>query len=80
MEAAFVEGTLEELRRTVPKSAQESLLPPSEGEKPIVLVVEDNPDMNRFIVESLSKDYQLITAFDGQEGWRRRSNFVPRSL
>jgi DNA-binding response OmpR family regulator len=35
---------------------------------PLVLVVEDNPEMNRFIVETLSADYRVASAFDGREG------------
>lgn len=34
----------------------------------LVLVVEDNPDMNRFIVECLGTDHEVATAFDGKEG------------
>ena len=34
----------------------------------MVLVVEDNPEMNRFISQSLSGEYNIVTAFDGQEG------------
>jgi signal transduction histidine kinase len=39
-----------------------------EAEKPLVLVVEDNADMNRFIVETLALDYRVATARDGQQG------------
>ncbi len=34
----------------------------------LVLVVEDNTDMNRFISMALTQDYQVANAFDGQEG------------
>jgi PAS domain S-box-containing protein len=35
---------------------------------PLVLVVEDNEEMNRFIAETLARDYRVAAAFDGQEG------------
>lgn len=35
---------------------------------PLVLVIEDNRDMNRFIADELARDYRVLTAFDGQEG------------
>jgi signal transduction histidine kinase/DNA-binding response OmpR family regulator len=35
---------------------------------PLVLVVEDHPDMNRFITEMLTPDYRTASAFNGQEG------------
>lgn len=63
-----LDGLIEELR--LPASFQTAIEPDLElsTEKEIVLVVEDNPDMNRFIAQSLAHDYQVITAFDGQEG------------
>ena len=33
-----------------------------------MLVVEDNPEMNRFITETLAGDYQTASAYDGAEG------------
>jgi PAS domain S-box-containing protein len=35
---------------------------------PLVLIVEDNPDMNAFVAETLAGGYRVATAFDGQEG------------
>ena len=37
-------------------------------ERGTILVVEDNPDMNQFIVETLCDEYDVISAFDGEEG------------
>jgi CheY-like chemotaxis protein/two-component sensor histidine kinase len=34
----------------------------------LVLVVEDNPEMNRFLAECLAPDCRVATAFDGREG------------
>lgn len=34
----------------------------------LVLVVEDNPDMNRFICECLGDEFRVETAFNGEEG------------
>ena len=36
--------------------------------KPLVLVIEDNPQMNQFIRETLATEYRTATAFNGQEG------------
>jgi signal transduction histidine kinase len=38
------------------------------GEKGLVLVIEDNPDMSRFLVECLTPDHRVATAFDGRQG------------
>jgi signal transduction histidine kinase len=36
--------------------------------KPLVLVIEDNPEMNRFITGTLGTEYRTATALNGQEG------------
>ncbi|MGI9105235.1 MAG: ATP-binding protein [Pyrinomonadaceae bacterium] len=35
---------------------------------PLVLVVEDNAEMNRFVAEQLRAEYRVATAFNGREG------------
>eukprot|EP01132_Coremiostelium_polycephalum_P006840 gene6840-8484_t len=47
------------------------------GNKPVVLVVEDNIEMNRFIAELLSKHYQVYTAVDGVEGLEKTKSLLP---
>ena len=46
-------------------------------DRPRVLVVEDNPDMNRFVAECLSRDYDVVSAFDGREGLEQALRFGP---
>ena len=55
---------VEELRESHNPAAPQS----AAADAPLVLVVEDNPDMNTFITETLGRHYRVITAFDGQEG------------
>ncbi|MGN0281249.1 MAG: two-component regulator propeller domain-containing protein [Prevotella sp.] len=43
-------------------------IPEKTKDKPIVLVVEDNTDMNNFIASSLSEDYYVIQSSNGKEG------------
>lgn len=51
---------------------------PSRGsDKPLVLVVEDNTDMNRFVAAVLGQHYQVATAFDGKEGLDMALAFHP---
>jgi signal transduction histidine kinase len=38
------------------------------GGQGLVLVIEDNPEMSRFLVECLASHYQVATAFDGRQG------------
>lgn len=45
--------------------------------KGVVLVVEDNPDMNQFIAETLSADYKVEVAFNGREGLQKAVELKP---
>ncbi|MFM7424529.1 MAG: ATP-binding protein [Elainella sp.] len=56
---------IEELRSRPPHPTPSQEQNP---EKPLVLVVEDNPEMNQFIVNALAPDYRTATAADGQTG------------
>lgn len=46
-------------------------------EAPLVLVVDDNPDMAAFEAESLGKTYRVITARDGVEGMEKALEHRP---
>lgn len=49
----------------------------SHKDAPLVLVVEDNPDMNAFLVATLSAHYRVANAFDGEEGLSRTLELRP---
>jgi signal transduction histidine kinase len=38
------------------------------AERPLVLVVEDNPDMNRFVAATLAPEFRVVSALDGRKG------------
>jgi signal transduction histidine kinase/CheY-like chemotaxis protein len=44
---------------------------------PLVLVVEDNPDMNTFLAQTLGRRYRVARAFDGREGLARAIDLRP---
>jgi PAS domain S-box-containing protein len=46
-------------------------------DRPLVLIVEDNVDMNRFIAENLAEDHRVASAFDGEEGIERALHLQP---
>jgi len=50
---------------------------PSRSDGALALVVEDNPEMNRFIAESLSARYRVVSARDGKEGLARAIELAP---
>ena len=41
------------------------------GQKPHLLVVEDNIEMSKYLVEILSKDYEITQAFDGEDALKK---------
>ncbi|HTN38922.1 MAG TPA: two-component regulator propeller domain-containing protein, partial [Arachidicoccus sp.] len=45
--------------------------------EPLVLMVEDNPDLNSFIKRQLSEFYRVETAFDGKEGLEKALAIQP---
>jgi len=57
---------------SIPQSIQ------GEGEeKPLILVVEDNTDMRRYLCSAFDTSYRVIEAKDGREGWARVSAVIP---
>lgn len=45
-------------------------------EKPLILVVEDDPELNEFLVAGLSSEFRIINAYNGQEGLEKtRASF-----
>ncbi len=44
---------------------------------PILLIVDDNPDICKFVADHLKKEYQIVTAKDGQEGFTKAISQIP---
>lgn len=71
-----IHETASEIDPTIRRAMTDELLVPAQSGQadiaasnaPLVLVVEDNPDMNRFIAESLRPRYRVACAFDGRQG------------
>jgi signal transduction histidine kinase len=47
------------------------------ADRATVLVVEDHPDLSRFVADVLSPHYRIVTAGDGQEGLERTLELRP---
>ena len=48
-----------------------------DGEKPLVIIVEDNIDVRNFMRGFLAKDYTVIEAVDGEEGFKKSTKHIP---
>jgi signal transduction histidine kinase/ligand-binding sensor domain-containing protein/DNA-binding response OmpR family regulator len=43
----------------------------TETDKPFLLIVEDNSDVRNYIKNNLEKDYRILEAVDGEDGWNK---------
>ena len=57
---------------SIPKS-----LHPEIQEHDLILIVEDNADMRRFVREELAPRYRVLEAADGEEGWQKALETIP---
>ncbi|WP_433191892.1 ATP-binding protein [Nocardia sp. CA-107356] len=54
--------------------------PLSTDQRPAILVIEDNPDLNKLVRESLSDNYEVASAFDGQSGLELAKSSRPQLI
>ncbi len=77
LDRTMLDGIVEELRFAMPSPQVDDAPAPSAAGRARVLVVEDNPDMNRFITQCLNRHYEAISAFDGRDGLEKALQFRP---
>jgi signal transduction histidine kinase len=65
------------LRDLQPATIDAALPPSPPLGRPRVLVVEDNPEMNRFLTEALSRSFEVDSALDGAAGLARAIECPP---
>ncbi|MEW6056262.1 MAG: ATP-binding protein [Bdellovibrionota bacterium] len=65
----LIVGTLAELQTSLTQSLASAS--PYIAERPSILVCEDNPEMSRFVDETLSSDFNVFLASNGKEGFAK---------
>jgi CheY-like chemotaxis protein len=50
---------------------------PEGDSRPTVLVVEDNSDLRKFIIDSLGKEFRFLEAADGKQGMEKAFEETP---
>jgi signal transduction histidine kinase len=69
--ALRAEGRIGEALAVAESGRASSLPGTTDSGRPLVLIVEDNADMRRFLYGVLAVDYRVVEAEDGQEGLAR---------
>ncbi|MCC3156698.1 substrate-binding domain-containing protein [Hymenobacter sp. 15J16-1T3B] len=72
--AAFV---AREAQLSLPAAEAPPAAPAPEGPDTLVLVIEDNPEVNDFLVRRLSTAFQVRAATDGHSGFRLATELIP---
>jgi DNA-binding response OmpR family regulator len=65
------------LKENVTVKSEEVTKKARSSKRPTLLIVEDNKDMRAFIRQKLESDYQIIEAFDGEEGIEKAIEHIP---
>ena len=50
---------------------------PEKSELPLLLIVEDNSDVRNYIKNNLDKEYRILEAVDGEDGWNKSVEQIP---
>jgi CheY-like chemotaxis protein len=53
---------------------------PDDPTRPLVLVIEDNPDLNDLVCRTLARQYRVHAAFDGETGLAKARELRPRLI
>lgn len=59
------------------ESVEEKEQQPARKDQPVVLVVEDNPDLRHFVRDCLPAEYAVYEAGDGNAGWEKALEVLP---
>lgn len=58
-------------------ASPQSSFTPSDLEKPLILVVDDNPDLRRYLGSAFESAFRVIEAVDGKDGWAKAAETIP---
>jgi DNA-binding response OmpR family regulator len=60
---------------TMPRKADVGAI--MESDKPLLLLVEDNADVRRYVAASVEQEYRILEAVDGEDGWNKSIEHLP---
>ena len=79
-ETNFVQTQMNLLAQPTSANYQSKITLPSnttDEDKPLILIVEDNEDMRKFICHILRPEFQLLEASNGEEGFEKAKKYIP---
>lgn len=74
---AFIEGEVTPTLSNEGEKTEITLAKVPDTDKPIVLVVEDHPDMQQFVTNTIGNNYYCLTADNGLEGLKIARQVIP---
>ncbi|WP_024873180.1 ATP-binding protein [Tolumonas lignilytica] len=78
VDAALQLQVIDELKQEHTATSNEQEFNSSQNrQRTLILVVEDNPDMNAYLVSLLSETYQVASSFNGEEGLQKALSLKP---
>lgn len=78
-DALHAEANAPETRKVTPDAltATDVYAGMADGAKPILLIVEDNMDIRQYLADSLSDEFDILTASNGEEGKEKAFTYTP---
>ena len=73
---AFVENKIQPLADLAVFNSVEEIAP-EKTNQPLLLIIEDNQDVTQYLISCVNKEYQLVTATNGQTGIDKAIELVP---
>jgi len=55
-------------------------IPEADGDKPVVLLVEDNEEVRAFVAGALGEQYRIMQAENGEQGWTTAIECIPELI
>ncbi len=69
------------VNKSIDESDEEyAKLKPGALQLPLILIVEDNSDLRHFIYETIERDYHIIEAANGREGFEKAIAEIPDAI
>lgn len=70
-------ASIQEHKDCIDTDSTKSLILDASKDKSLILIVEDNADLRKYICRTLERTYSIITAKNGKLGWEKAQESIP---